>query len=94
MMYYTYVLISQKDHNFYTGCANDLRARIAEHNRGRVFSTAARRPLRLIYYEACLSQEDAFQRERYLKTGRGKKYLHNRMKTTLHELWPSKLERD
>ncbi len=92
-MYYTYVLVSERDHGFYTGCTTNLPARLSEHNRGRVTSTAARRPFRVIYYEACLSNEDAFRREKYLKTGRGKKYLRSRLQTTLHALWPSKLER-
>ena len=92
-MYYTYVLVSERDHGFYTGCTTNFPARLSEHNRGRVTSTAARRPFRVIYYEACLSKEDAFRWEKYLKTGRGKKYLRNRLQTTLHALWPSKLER-
>jgi hypothetical protein len=29
----------------------------------------------LVYYEACLSQDDAFRRERYLKTGKRKRYV-------------------
>ncbi len=92
-MYYTYVLVSERDHGFYTGCTANLPARLSEHNRGRVTSTAARRPFRVIYYEACLNKEDAFRPEKYLKSGRGKKYVRNRLKTTLHALWPSKLER-
>ena len=31
-------------------------------------STKDRRPLELIYYEACLNEKDAFRREKYLKT--------------------------
>jgi len=92
-MYYTYVLVSERDRAFYTGCTADLRARLADHNRGRILSTAHRRPFRLVYHEACLSKDDAFRREKYLKTGKGKRYLHNRLRRTLHTLWPSKLER-
>jgi predicted GIY-YIG superfamily endonuclease len=47
-----------------------LRARVREHAEGRVRSTEQRRPLLLAYYQACLNREDAFRRERYLKTGR------------------------
>lgn len=42
--------------------------------------------MRLIYYEACLNEEDARQRERYLKSGMGKKYLKNRLKKYLENL--------
>ncbi|PIY96439.1 MAG: excinuclease ABC subunit C, partial [Candidatus Kerfeldbacteria bacterium CG_4_10_14_0_8_um_filter_42_10] len=37
----------------------------------------------LIYYEACLNKDDAFARERYLKSGMGKRYLKNRLKRFL-----------
>jgi putative endonuclease len=92
-MHYTYVLVSERDRGFYTGCTADLRARVSKHNQGRVASTRTRKPFRLVYYEACLSREDAYRREKYLKTGRGKKHLHTRLRATLHSLWPSKLER-
>jgi len=82
-MYYTYVLLSQKDGRFYTGSTGNLGKRIKEHNSGRVSSTGYRRPFRLIYYEACLNKYDALQREKYLKTGMGKRYLQNRLKQSL-----------
>jgi len=93
-MYYTYVLLSSKEGRWYTGAASDLRVRLNEHETGRVASTRFRRPLRLIYYEACLDAEDAFRRERYLKTGRGKRYLRQRLKASLSRLRQEKLERD
>ncbi|NNL22651.1 MAG: GIY-YIG nuclease family protein, partial [Ignavibacteriaceae bacterium] len=58
-MFYTYVLQSLKDYNFYYGYTNDLKSRIELHNKGRVESTRYRRPLKLIYYEACLNKDDA-----------------------------------
>jgi putative endonuclease len=79
-MYYVYVLLSKKDNHFYTGFTEDLRRRVAEHNNGKVQSTASRRPLRLVYYEGSLDQNDAIHREKYLKTTYGKQYLRNRMK--------------
>ena len=78
-MHYTYVLLSDKDGRFYTGCTADLRARLREHTAGKVRSTAYRTPLELVYYEACVNAEDAFRRERFLKTGNGKRYLKNRL---------------
>jgi putative endonuclease len=42
---------------------------------GEVFSTCPRRPLKLIFYEAYLNQNDALRRERHLKTEKGKKTL-------------------
>lgn len=78
-MYYTYVLLSHKDGRWYTGPTGDLKVRVEEHSRGRVQSTRSRRPLQLAYYEACLVEADARRRERYLKTGRGKMYLRQRL---------------
>lgn len=92
-MYYTYVLRSDHDQRLYTGAARDLRARIKLHAGGKVRSTAYRRPLTLVYYEACLSADDAFRRERFLKTGKGKRYLRNRLASFLADLSTDKLER-
>jgi len=82
-MYYVYLLKSEKDGKFYTGSTDDLKRRIVEHEAGYVKSTVRRKPLKLIYYEACLNEEDARKRERYLKSGAGKKYLQNRLRGTL-----------
>ena len=73
-----YVLHSDNDGQLYTGCTRDLRARIALHNAGNVPSTAHRRPLKLIYYEASLNEQDAFRREKYLKTTYGKRHIKSR----------------
>ncbi len=81
--YYVYVLQSLKDKQFYVGYTNDLKSRIKEHNNGRVISTRGRRPLKLVYYEACLNQQDATRREKYLKTAWGKRYIKNRLKKYL-----------
>ena len=82
-MYYTYVLFSKKDGNSYTGFTKDLKSRFEQHKKGEVDSTRHRRPLELIYYEACLSQQDATKREKYLKTYMGKMFLRIRLKSYL-----------
>ncbi len=82
-MFYTYILQSKKDKKLYTGFTNDLRKRFNEHNSGRNFSTKGRGPFELIYYEACINEQDARSREKYLKTGMGKRYLKNRLKCFL-----------
>lgn len=82
-MHYVYVLLSQKDNRFYTGYTEDLKQRLEEHRLGKVASTRNRKPLELVYYEACLGQADALHRERYLKTTWGKRYLRSRLKSYL-----------
>ncbi|MBN1521747.1 MAG: GIY-YIG nuclease family protein [Candidatus Aureabacteria bacterium] len=81
--YYTYILQSKKNGQFYIGATSNLKKRLEEHTKGLVASTKYKRPLQLIYFEACLSKNDAFRRERYLKTGMGKRYLKNRLKRGL-----------
>lgn len=80
-MFYTYVLLSEKDDKHYTGYTSDLKLRFEQHQRGKVDSTKYRRPLKLIYYEACVDQEDAMRREKYLKTYHGRLYLAKRLKS-------------
>jgi len=50
-MYYTYVLQSEVDGQFYTGYTKDLKLRFNQHKKGQVESTKGRLPLKLIYYE-------------------------------------------
>ena len=82
-MHYIYVLQSEKDMEFYTGYTKDLKLRFEQHDKGLVESTKDRRPLKLIYYEACLSQQDATKREKYLKSYHGRMFLKNRLKSYL-----------
>lgn len=79
MFYYIYILKSEKDNQFYTGYTKDLRNRLNQHNKGEVHSTKNRRPLKLVYFEGCLNQQDATKREGYLKTSWGKRYIKNRL---------------
>ena len=81
MYYYIYILQSKKDNKFYTGYTKNLKLRFEQHNKGLVKSIKNRRPLKLIYYEACLNQQDATHREKYLKTYYGKMFLKNRLKS-------------
>jgi len=81
--YYTYVLRSKADNKNYVGFTSDLMQRFEAHNKGRVESTRNRRPLELIYFEGCLSKDDAIRREKYLKTHYGKLFIGNRLKSYL-----------
>lgn len=77
--YFTYVLISKKDGKHYIGFTSDLRERLKSHNGGNVESTKNRRPLEVVYYEACTCKEKAEERERYFKTGFGRNFLKGRI---------------
>jgi putative endonuclease len=80
---YVYVLRSAKDGQFYVGLTRDLRMRLRMHNNGQVLSTKHRAPLELIYWEGCLNEHDAAQREKYLKTAWGKRYIKSRLRQYL-----------
>ena len=82
--YFVYVLQSRKDLNYYTGYTENLQRRLEDHEKGLVKSTKNRRPLDLVYFEGCLNQQDATQREEYLKTTYGKRYIKNRIKNYLN----------
>jgi putative endonuclease len=79
-MFYTYVLESETDDEFYVGFTSDLGRRVEEHNQGLNPSTSRYRPWKLIYYEACIDQDDAKRREGYFKTTQGKRLLKLRLK--------------
>jgi len=65
-MFYTYVLLSEIDGEFYIGYTENLKKRVEQHQQGMVSSTASKRPHKLIYYEACIDEQDAIAREKSL----------------------------
>ena len=74
-MYYVYVLRSTNDDGLYIGYSANLKKRFAQHVEGRALATSHRGPWKLIYYEAYIEQPDALGRERYLKSGAGRRFL-------------------
>lgn len=83
-MYYVYILQSLHDNKIYTGFTANLKNRIRQHTSGEVSSTKNRRPLRLVYYQAFLSELDARREERYLKSGgKAKNSLKSRITESL-----------
>ena len=86
MFFYVYVLKSAENNHLYYGSTNDLVRRVKEHNLGLNRSTKAYRPWKLIYYEACLHEQDAKRRENYLKTSQGGRLLKRRLKEYFYSL--------
>ena len=81
--YYVYVLLSLKDYKFYVGFTVDLKKRLGEHFAGRVMATKFRLPLKLLHYEYFINKEDTEARERFYKSGFGRKQLREALKRTL-----------
>jgi len=75
-MFYVYLLESKKGKKFYTGCTNNLSRRVKEHNLGLNKSTKPHKPYKIIYYEAYINKDDAFAREKILKSQWGRKYIN------------------
>jgi putative endonuclease len=82
-MHYVYVLRSIADDGFYIGYSANLRKRFRQHSQGDSFATSYRSPWKLICYEAYLEQADALGRERYLKSGAGRRFLKSQLKEYL-----------
>ena len=82
-MHYVYVLHSVTDNGFYIGYSANLRRRFSQHVEGAALATSFRGPWKLIYYEAYVEEADAVGRERYLKSGAGRKFLTSQLRNYL-----------
>ena len=82
--YYVYLLQSELDQSWYIGHTNNLDKRLVQHNEGKSYYTKRKIPWKVIYYEASFSKMDAIAREKYLKSGMGRRYLKNRLKNQLN----------
>ena len=79
-MWYIYLILSKKTGKWYIGSTKDLRKRILYHNSGKSKATKSGIPWEIIYCEISLNKNDARAREKYLKSGMGRRYLKNRLK--------------
>jgi putative endonuclease len=74
-MWYVYVLRSIKDNHLYTGISENPERRLRDHNSGMTKSIKSRRPFKIIYIEGCKDRMAARKREKYLKSGDGRKFI-------------------
>lgn len=75
MICWVYVLKSEKDSIRYIGSGEDVQERIRRHNKGDYRFTKGHRPWRLLYSEQYKSRSEAMRREKFLKSGQGRKLL-------------------
>ncbi|MFH1314987.1 MAG: GIY-YIG nuclease family protein [Candidatus Uhrbacteria bacterium] len=89
-MWYFYILQSIPEPKyFYKGSTNDLDRRLTQHNNGEVASSRPRRPYRLVYYEAFISEKAARKRESSVKkSGSVSVPLMKRIKESLDDGLP------
>jgi len=79
-MYKTYVLKSVSHNSRYVGSCEDLEKRINEHNAGKCRYTSGRKPWKLIYFGEYNTRSEAMKREKFLKSGQGRKFLDETLK--------------
>ena len=77
MDHFIYILQSQSHKTRYVGSAVDISKRLQEHNDGRCRYTSGRRPWKLVHQERYDSLSEARKREKFLKSGVGRKELDN-----------------
>jgi putative endonuclease len=74
-MFFVYILRSETTSHLYTGFTADLTQRLGQHNEGLTRSTKNRGPWKLVYSEEFATRGEAMQREKFLKSGQGRKEL-------------------
>lgn len=85
-LYYVYVLRSVTADRLYIGSSADPEGRLAAHNAGRGGWTKKFRPWKIVLLEEHSDRKIAEKRERYLKSGWGRRWIDRRLKT---EAWQS-----
>ncbi|HNX68404.1 MAG TPA: GIY-YIG nuclease family protein [Candidatus Omnitrophota bacterium] len=70
-MWYVYILRSERTGRYYVGHTEDLHARLNQHNAGKTRSLKAHLPLKIIYSEELSSKQEAYRRERQIKSYKG-----------------------
>ena len=72
-MYFVYILYSVSSKKTYVGYSNNVDRRLQEHNFTETTGFTLRyRPWTLIRTEQYTTKQEAIERERFLKTGRGR----------------------
>ncbi|MBU4198785.1 MAG: GIY-YIG nuclease family protein [Verrucomicrobia bacterium] len=74
-MWTVYILKSETDGSFYYGSTSDQPTRMQAHNAGKVRSTKAKRPWKILYTEQYSTHQEALIRERFFKTRAGWRWL-------------------
>jgi len=75
-MFHVYVLKSELNGKTYVDMtAKEADKRLADHNLNSNKWTSSNKPFKLVYYESYYCKKDALHREKFLKSGNGKKLV-------------------
>ena len=75
-MWYIYILKSISNGKTYIGCTDNIKRRCMEHNNGKIKSTKAYVPYKLIFSQEFSNKTLALKREHFLKTGKGRFFIN------------------
>jgi len=81
-LWIVYVLESEINGKRYSGMTQDIERRLAEHNSGKSRFTSALVPWKLIYKEEINGLENARKREKYFKSGAGRRLISKMVNST------------
>ena len=74
MLYYVYIIQSEKDRTFYKGFTMQPLLRLAQHNNKESQYTSHKVPWKIIHLEILATKSEALKREKVLK-----KYSHQQI---------------
>jgi len=74
-MYYTYIIYTDSNNQYYVGYTHNLKLRIERHNLGWSQSTKSGIPWRLVYHEEYPAKSEAMSREREIKKWKSRKLI-------------------
>jgi len=84
-MYWVYILENQNDKSWYIGFTSDLDRRLNEHQSGYGSrTTRIKKNWDLMYCEGYKDKKDAQGRERFLKSGSGRRFLKKQLQNYLN----------
>lgn len=81
-MIYVYVIKSDKDGRLYVGMSRFVEQRLTQHNKGMTASTRFYKPWKLLFFEEYENRTEARKREKYLKSGSGKEFIKNWLRSS------------
>jgi predicted GIY-YIG superfamily endonuclease len=76
--YVVYIALCS-DGTYYVGCTGNLENRIIRHHKGEIQYTKSRLPITIVTYITFNDKYQAYNFEKYLKTGSGRAFMYKRL---------------
>lgn len=84
-LYFVYIIENTITHAWYIGFSEDYKRRLAEQS-GSQFTRRQDGGWNLVYLEGYCNKKDAFSREKYLKSGAGRRYIKKQLTNHLENI--------